>query len=137
MGLRLGNLLERALRVIPRVAFEYRKFKGRTTNESGNVVQEYNEWIATSGMVQPGVISSFGGKNVSEDDYKDMGFDWSKRHLTVWCKADLDNIRDNVAPDQVRYLGRVYNVIRCSDWDDYDGWKRCYCVEDLSVEGIA
>lgn len=127
----LGNILELALRVIPKNSFQYRHFLGGTPSDIGIVAQGYDEtWTNGYGLVQPGIISSFGGNNVSEKEYSDLGMDWSKRSCTVWVRnADLHASVNNNSPDQVKYQGRIYNVINVSDWEEYNGWQRVYCQE--------
>ena len=132
MGVPYIDILTRALRVIRPIEFEYRKPISNVTDDFGQRTPAYGPWTWTSGHVQPGIISSFGGKNVGEKDYKDFGIDTSKSTITVWIRGvDLNNTARGKTCDQVRYCGRVYNVFQCADWNSYDGWKRCYCYEDM------
>lgn len=126
------DILARALRVIKPIRFEYRHALSDETDEFGQRTPAYGEWTWTNGHVQPGIISSFGGKNVGEKDYKDFGIDTSKSTITVWIKGVyLNNTARGRTCDQVRYLGKIYNVFQCAEWNSYDDWRRCYCYEDM------
>ena len=135
MGLTVGNILKQALSVIGTQTVKIRIAAGSTINAAGVPTVTYGDPIVVSGSVQPGIISSFGGKNVSEKDYKDMGLDWSRSYITVWIPdVGLSVIHDKKTTDTVEYNGRIFNVIQVADWLDQNGWKRCYCVERKAGE---
>lgn len=127
----ISNLLMSALRVIPRNRFQFRHFIEGSISEVGIAVQQYEQtWTDGYGMVQPGIISSFGGKNVSEKEYHDLGMDFSRRSCTAWIRgANLHASVDKSSPDQIKWCNDIYNVIHVSDWEDYNGWQRVYCQE--------
>lgn len=132
----MKNLLVSALKIIPRSKFQYRLSSETSINEFGQRVHLYGDWNDAYGIVQPGIISSFGGKNISEKDYKDIGLDISRSCITIWIKdIYLRNTADRETSDQVLYGGRVWNVIQCADWDIYNGWRRCFCQEAMNLEG--
>lgn len=127
---RVPNIMLKALRMIGSTTIQYRKFTGNSTDEIGQRVTTYSDWSAPfEGSVQPGIISSFGGKNVGEKDYAEMGLDFSRSYVTVWADVQIENISDKESPDQIKVYGKIYNVIQCADWIEYNGWKRMYCVE--------
>lgn len=124
------NIHRVASRLIPQESIKYRKGLQIAVSDAGIPTATYGAWTAMLAHVQPGIISSFGGKNVSEKEYHDFGLDFSKRYFTIWFD-DVDiktNAKQNV-PDQVQIYGSVFNVIHVSDWLEYNGWKRCYCEE--------
>lgn len=128
-----SNILRMAARVIPRTTIEYRVSGSSTTNEYGIRTSSYGDWIPIRAHTNPGIISSFGGKNIEERDYKDMGLDFSHRFITVWCDgADIKTLVKKDSPDQIRIGTSVFNVIQIADWLDFNGWKRIYCEEVLS-----
>lgn len=130
--MKLPNLLIQALKIIEPNGFKYRKFNSGAVTDFGVATQAYGDWIVGTGIVQPGIISSFGGKNVSEKEYDDLGMDFSRHTVTVWVKnADLHTNVLKRSPDQLQFNGKVYNIIHVSDWDGYNGWQRCYCQEIL------
>lgn len=135
----LGCLLQKALKVVPPSTFEYRTVVSRTTNEIGNFVITYTDWIEASGSVQPGLTHSFNARGVSNPIQiaKALGLDMSKDIVTVFAKGlDLNNIHDQESPDQIRHNGRIYNIVSVSDWYPYDDWKSLICVEDTRDRGL-
>jgi hypothetical protein len=79
---------------------------------------------------QPGIVSSFGGKNIEEKDYKDMGLDFSHRYITLWVdSADIGTVANGISAVQVKVRDRIWNVIHTADWIVFNGWKRIYVEE--------
>ena len=121
MSARLPNLLEKALGVLPNVVFHYRHFTGFTVNEMRVRVPEYAEgWQVCRGMVQP----------VAQTDYKDMGLDFAKRYVTAWGSIPLKTLTDQEMPDQIKYLGHIYNITTLTRWRPYNKWNTVVAVED-------
>ena len=135
MGLNVNNILKSALSIIGSHTVKIRIATGTAVNDAGVPTVTYSEPIAVSGSVQPGIVSSFGGKNISEKDYKDMGLDWTRSYITVWIPdVGLSVIHDKKSVDTVEFNGRIFNVIQCADWELQNGWKRCYCAERKAGE---
>ena len=135
MGLNVNNILKSALSIIGSHTVKVRIATGVSVNDAGVPTVTYSEPIAVSGSVQPGIVSSFGGKNISEKDYKDMGLDWTRSYITVWIPdVGLKPIHDKKSSDTVEFNGRIFNVIQCADWELQNGWKRCYCAERKAGE---
>lgn len=136
----LGCLLKRALNVVPSVTFEYRIASGRTTNEIGNTITAYGDWTIAVGSVQPGLTFSFNARSISNpiEIAKKIGLDMSKEIITVFAKhINLNNIHDMDTPDQVRYQGKIYNIMSVSNWYPYDDWKSLICIEDTRERNVA
>ena len=126
----IKHIFDMAMKIIPRNAFQYRKFNGVSTNQFGQRITSYTDWNNGFGVVQPGIISSFGGKNISEKDYKDLGLDFARATVTVWIKGvELKSVNGESSCDQVMFEGKIYNVIQAANWNEYSGWRRCYCQE--------
>lgn len=126
----VDQIFDLAMNIIPPNDFKYRKYDGVTTNEFGQRVTTYTDWADGFGCVQPGIISSFGGKNISEKDYKELGLDFSRATVTVWIKdIVLKSVNGESSCDQIMFEGKVYNVIQAANWNEYSGWRRCYCQE--------
>lgn len=124
------NIHKIASSLIPRERFEYRISGDNVLSAAGRIVPTYGEWRQATGHIQPGIVSSFGGKNIEEKDYKDMGLDFSHRYLTIWHNiAELGTIADRQSACQVRLRGKVFNVIHSADWIVFDGFKRIYVEE--------
>jgi hypothetical protein len=130
----LGCLLKKALNIVPRVSFEYRVAQSRTTNEIGNTITTYSDWMTAYGSVQPGLTFSFNARGVSNpiEIAKKIGLDISKEIITVYAKGlNLSNVHAEETPDQIRYQGKIYNIVSVSNWYHYDNWKSLICVEDI------
>jgi len=132
----IHNVLNRALTLIPRVKFEYRKFLGVETNQFGQSVQSFGPWTEVYGMESPGMVSAFGGKNMEEVEYKALGLDPSKRTITVWLSGvDIGATVGENGGDQIRFEGETFNILNTENWLGYNGWKRCYCQEVVPSVG--
>lgn len=132
------NLHKIANRLIPRQRIQWRKALDTVISEDGIAVSGYCEWNAILAHAMPGIISSFGGKNINERDYKDMGLDFSRNYYTVYCdNIDVRTVCEQHSADQFMINGKVFNVIQTEDWEEfgYNGWKRCYCVEVIGESG--
>ena len=135
MGLNVNNILKSALSIIGSHTVKVRIATGVSVNDAGVPTVTYSEPIVVSGSVQPGIVSSFGGKNISERDYKDMGLDWTRSYITAWIPdVGLSVIHDKNSADTVEFNGRSFNVIQCVDWELQNGWKRCYGAERKAGE---
>lgn len=128
------NLHKIANRLIPRQKIQWRKALESEVDQYGVMRSRYGRWETVLAHVMPGIISSFGGKNINERDYKDMGLDFSKNYYTVYVDGiPVRTVAEQDSADQFLIKGRVFNVIQTEDWDEfgYDGWKRCYCVQEI------
>lgn len=119
------NILDIALSIIPPTLVKIRKTNGIKINKYGQAQAEYSEWIDVYGIVQPG----------SESNEHSEGIDYSKKHVTIWLRGiALDGTHIQHAPDQILYLGRIFNVINVKDWYPYDNFRECECVEALNLD---
>ena len=127
------NIHKVASRIIPRQTIEWRKGEVSVLSAAGIMRSQHGEWIKIKAHAQPGIVSSFGGKNITEKDYKEMGLDWSHRFFTIWTDdQNITTIAKQETTDQIRIGGEggeVYNIIHIADWLEFDGWKRCYCEQ--------
>lgn len=132
-----SNLHRMANNIIPRQKIQWRKAGDATVSEYGVASAEYGAWQDVFAHVMPGIISSFGGKNINERDYQEMGLDFSKNYYTVYVdNIDVRTVCEQHSADQFKINGKVFNVIQTEDWEEfgYNGWKRCYCVKIIDVE---
>lgn len=136
MPLRVNNLLNIAMRTIGTNALEYRLYSGSTVNEFGKPSVSYGEWKGARASIQPGIVSSFGGKCISEKEYQELGLSWARTYVTVWVNnVELTTSENEEAADQIRINGKVYNVLQVENWLMQNGWKRCYCVLKRGEDG--
>ena len=103
---------------------QIRKNQGTVVNKFGQSEASYSEWIDVYGIVQPG----------AEQNQHVQGVDFSKKRVTIWLRGiSLDGTHIQWAPDQIRYVGAIYNVVGVKDWFPYDNYKECECVEAMNL----
>ena len=118
------NILDIALSIIPPTVVQIRKNLGVKVNKYGQSESAYSEWIEVYGIVQPG----------SEQNEHTERVDFSKKRVTIWLRGiALDGTHIQSAPDQIRYLGKIFNVTSVEDWFPYDNYRKCECVEALNI----
>lgn len=118
------NILDIALSIIPPTVVQIRKNEGTVVNKYGQSEASYSEWIDVYGIVQPG----------AEQNQHTQGVDFSKKRVTIWLRGiSLDGTHIQWAPDQIRYVGAIYNVVGVKDWYPYDNYKECECVEAMNL----
>lgn len=118
------NILDIALSLIPPTVVQIRKNQGTVVNRYGQTEASYSEWIDVYGIVQPG----------GEQNEHTNGVDFSKKHVTIWLRGiSLDGTHIQWVPDQIRYVGAIYNVVGVKDWFPYDNYKECDCVEAMNL----
>lgn len=136
-----GNLLNRALTIIPKQKFLYIKFIDTRVNDIGIKQDFYDRPIEAVGSVQA----------IQTSMYEKMGLDFSKKYIKVLCSLDvrnfdknnvyktsqhsfLDHNQEQVSPDKIIWNNKEYLVENITDWYAQDGWKRIIAVE--SKQGV-
>lgn len=120
MGFANWNLLPLILKQLPGTPFEYRIHEDTKINEFGQAEGGYGEWKKGYGIVQP---ASEGNEHVE-------GVDITRKSVNVWIYGvRLTGTYRQDSSDQIRYLGKVYNVVSVDDWDAYDSYCKCTCQE--------
>ena len=118
------NILDIALSIIPSTVVQIRKNLGTKVNKFGQSEASYSEWIDVYGIVQPG----------GEQNEHTQGVDFSKKHVTIWLRGvALDGTHIQWAPDQIRFVDAIFNVVSVKDWYPYDNYRECDCVEALNL----
>lgn len=119
------NILDIALSIIPPTIVQIRKNLGTKVNKYGQMEAGYGEWIEVYGIVQPG----------AEVNEHTEGIDFSKKKVTIWLRGvALDGTHIQWAPDQIRYVGRIFNVDSVTDWFPYDNYRQCECSEAINLD---
>lgn len=127
----LSSVYKIASSIIPSDYIHFRKFLEKSTTEFGVVTQSFSEWSKARSHVQPGIVSSFGGSCIELKDYKQLGLDWSRRYITVWLfDKGLEPCCDKDGSDQVKYQDKIFTILQVENWDRFNNWQRCYCVEE-------
>lgn len=119
-----GNLLNTAMRVIPKQTVSYYKFKSRKTNDYGQDVSEYEEPIDVIGSCQA----------TSRSHIQLLGLDLDREYITFYCSKDVLDMERETSGDQLQYGGTRYQVLDKSDWIRQDGWNGVVCVRIYARE---
>jgi len=114
-----GNLLNLALTVINRQAFQYQQLLSITTNELGLDIQNFSSPIPLSGSIQP----------VERSQVKELGLDFNKRVIEIWVEENLKDVARNSAGDRILYNNRIWQVIGEDEWFELDKWDQILAVE--------
>lgn len=119
------NILDIALSIIPPTIVQIRKSLGTQVNKYGQMEATYGDWIEVYGIVQPG----------TEQNEHTEGIDFSKKRVTIWLRGvALDGTHLQWAPDQIRYVDRIFNVDSVTDWFPYDNYRQCECSEVINLD---
>lgn len=114
-----SNLLSMALRVLGQQTVTYFADDGRTTNEIGLDVTEFDNGFPVRGSFQP----------VPRDKYEAYGLDWQKSYFTFYASIDSIDLARDVSGDQLTFNNRRFQVVSKVDWFMMDGWDAILCVE--------
>lgn len=116
-----GNLLNKALSIIPKQNFVYCKFKTCEPNEMGIKQNVYEDGITLQGSVQA----------VRQDMYEKLGLDFDRKYISIHTSADIRNVDNKQpSPDKVIWNNKPYFVVRVTNWYQQDGWVEVIAVED-------
>ena len=119
------NILDIALSLIPPTRVQIRKNIGTNVNKYGQSEAAYGDWIEVYGIVQPG----------AEQNEHTQGVDFSKKRVSIWLRGiALDGTHIQWAPDQIRYMDCIFNVVSVTDWYPYDNFRMCECVEAMNLD---
>lgn len=111
------NVLERALRIIPKQQVTYKKFKKVTVNAIGNQVNVYENPITVEGSIQP----------TDQDTLYKLGIANTGDIYTVFLRGNAVSIAQIQSNDLVIGAdGTIYNIFRADIWMNYPNqdWNR-------------
>lgn len=111
------NVLERALRIIPRQQVTYKKFLRVSVNEIGNQVNVYEDPVTVEGSIQP----------TDQDTLYKLGVANTGDIYTVFLRGNAVSIAQIQSNDLIiGSNGAVYNIFRADIWEDYpdQDWNR-------------
>lgn len=114
-----SNLLNKALSVIAKQEFGYKRFLGRTPNDIGLDVSQYSAQRCTKGSIQP----------VPRNVYTMNGLDFQRTYVNVYVSRDVTDIDRDVAGDLVLFKGVTYECISRTPWHAIDGWDQVLAVK--------
>lgn len=113
------NLLNAALRIIPKQRIIWRKFTGYAVDGQGLRINQYDAGKELFGSVQA----------VDRSLYDQLGLDQEKEYLTVYAPADIKGVSAQNAPDIIEFGGAAYKVVRNYPWYFYNGWAGVVVVK--------
>lgn len=113
------NLLQKALKLIPPVSFQYEKFIGETINTMGIKVPTYAEPVTIKGSVQ----------SPENSLYEQLGLSLEKNYRIFYGSAEIKGNEAQSQPDRFIYDGKRYETVKNADWFNYDGWCGVLAVE--------
>ena len=112
--MKLDNLLKKAMQIIPTEKITYKKFISNSTNDLGQKVPTYQDFVNIKASVQ----------SVSIDSMKKLELDFAKTYKMVYSLTNLNTISKNSASDLIVYNSENYQVVKKdSDWMTYNGWN--------------
>ena len=115
-----GNLLNKALSIIPQQTFVYYKWKSNTVSSIGIKKDEYETPITLYGSVQA----------IEQTMYDKLGLDWSKKYIHIYASANIRNTdNEQISPDKIVWDNKEYLVTKCTNWYKQDGWVNIIAVE--------
>lgn len=113
------DLLSLAMTVIPPEKVRLYKAGGMAVDEYGIERPEYAEAEEIKASVQA----------VDNQMYQTFGLDLQKNYKLVYASVKLAGINSQEVPDRIEYDGKLYEVVRETDWSTYNGWSGVLVVE--------
>lgn len=122
MSLLRGNLLKKALKLIPGESFQYLKYLGEQPNSFGVMIPTYADAVniePSNGIVQ------------SPDNslYQQLGLDLEKNYKIFYASTAIKGNEAQPQPDRFIYNGKIFETVKNTDWFNYDGWCGVLAVE--------
>lgn len=119
MSLLRNNLLKKALKLIPPESYLYYEFLDETVNELGVSVPTYANPVSVSGSVQ----------SPENSLYNQLGLSLDKNYKIFYGAISIKGNEVQPQPDRFLYDGKIYEVVKNSNWFNYDGWSGVLAVE--------
>lgn len=107
-----GNLLNRALTVLPKQTVMYSAFASKVTNEIGLDVSTFAAAVPLVGSFQP----------VPRSKLQNMGLDYNKSYCQFYTSTHMRDLQRDMTGDQFTFAGTTYQVMSNTDWFNIDGW---------------
>jgi hypothetical protein len=111
------NLLNMALTIIREQTVQYFQFDSRSLNQVGQYVAVYKTVVNLVGSWQP----------VPRHLYMSLNLDFQKDYFTFYTSNNVIDVERDVSGDQLKFMGKLYQVESNNDWYQLDGWKGILC----------
>lgn len=112
-----SNLLNRALSIINNQSAQWYKFLGRTTNEIGNQISQYDAPVLITGSLQP----------TDRSLVQQLGLNLEITYFTFYTSNIIVDLERDSSGDQLVINGKQYQCESITPWNDIDGWCRVIC----------
>ena len=119
MSLLRSNLLKKALKIIASESYQYEQYIDEEINSQGVKVPTYARPITLTGSVQ----------SPENSLYEQMGLSLDKNYKIFYGPANIKGNEAQPQPDRFVYNGKTYEVVKNSNWFNYDGWCGVLAVE--------
>lgn len=113
-----GNLLKRAMSVIPSQTVELCRWNGETLNDLGESILSYADPVEIQGSFQ-----AIDSKMAFE-----LQLDTRKIYATLYTDTFINVVREGARSDRILFNGKTYEAISITDWH-IDGWYAVLLVQ--------
>jgi hypothetical protein len=125
--MKLGNLLNKALTLIPKQSFQYFANTGRILQPNGQYLAIYASPRALTGSVQP----------VPKTLYEKYGLEFNLNYFTFFVSRNAMDVTRNLSGDAFFYNDDYFQCEQKTDWFAYDGWVSILAIQVPSIPGIS
>ena len=112
-----SNILSQALTALRCDVIQYFKATGRTLNDVGQWVTQFNPALQVYGSFQP----------VAKKLYEQYGLDLQKSYYIFYSLQRIIDVRRDVSNDRVTYKGEVFQCESNTGWFRQDDWDAVLC----------
>jgi hypothetical protein len=127
MSLLRNNLLNKALNLIPPESYLYYEFLGDTVNELGIKAPTYAAPKTIRGSVQ----------SPENSLYQQLGLSLDKNYKIFYGAISIKGNETQPQPDRFLYDGKLFEVVKNTNWFNYDGWSGVLAIEIKNTRGTA
>ena len=99
--------------------FEYYPPTSTTINSIGVEIPSEVEPLVYTGSIQA----------VENKLYSQLNLDLTKNYKTVFCPELLETLAEETTPGQIKYNGKMYDIISNQNWWETNGYTQCIICE--------
>jgi|ERR1051326_5127332 hypothetical protein len=118
-----GNLLNKALSIIPSQTVQWKKFKERLESPTGKPISVYDPPVNIVGSWQA----------VDTNTMQQLGLSMDKVHRQLYTSNLVEGIQRGEGADRIIADGYEYEVVGNTDWYNQDGWVRIIATRQNRV----
>lgn len=117
--MRIPNLLNKALRLIPSQSVQWYQFVSSTTGGNGLDVSTFAVPVTVTGSFQP----------VPRNMYEQLGLELNKDYCNFFTSAAFGDLTRDIAGDEFVFAGDRYKVMSNTEWQPVNGWQSSMAVK--------